>query len=189
MFESYPAAESEIDSDATVFVQHFFGAFEGEFRLVHALPGPGQFHIQKFNHFFSIRGCAPLQSRLGREVRADRQSSNVERYQPDPAPQYRLVLAVVLDDDGVVVMTVDRTRHHNRGIWTVMPATMIVEGQRAVVAVMQALAVLVDGLDISVMMAVVGLNDQLGRLSCRNSKQKRQSARDQYLFHSEFSIL
>jgi hypothetical protein len=45
-----PAAKRDIDSDTAVLVQHFFRAFQSEFRSVDALSGLGQFHIEKLNH-------------------------------------------------------------------------------------------------------------------------------------------
>src|SRR5690348_12273274 len=45
-----PAAKRDIDPDAAVLVQHFFCAFQSEFRSIDALSGLGQFHIEKLNH-------------------------------------------------------------------------------------------------------------------------------------------
>ncbi|SJM33012.1 hypothetical protein BQ8482_330147 [Mesorhizobium delmotii] len=43
----YPAAKRNVDSDATVLVQHLFRTFKDEFRSVNAEPGLGQFEDQK----------------------------------------------------------------------------------------------------------------------------------------------
>ncbi|WP_214472489.1 hypothetical protein [Mesorhizobium sp. dw_380] len=56
---SYPAAERQIDTYATVPVQHFFRAFEGEFRSANSLPGSCQFHVQKFNHCSATEFAVP----------------------------------------------------------------------------------------------------------------------------------
>ncbi|WP_210240119.1 hypothetical protein [Mesorhizobium sp. B2-1-3] len=55
----YPAAEREIDADATVSVQHFFRSFEGEFRSANSLPGSGQFYVQEFDHCSATEFAVP----------------------------------------------------------------------------------------------------------------------------------
>ena len=47
---SDPAAKRDIDADAAVLIHHFFGAFQGEFRSVDALPCKSQFQGKKFDH-------------------------------------------------------------------------------------------------------------------------------------------
>ena len=87
---------------------------------------------------------------------------------------------VVLDHHGAAVMVLgDRTRN-NDGIGAMVPAAVIVEGHRTVVAVMQALALLVDDPDVAVV-AVMSPDDYVGfcrRSDSRQSDGKRQSAHD-----------
>ncbi|MBZ9854449.1 hypothetical protein LB566_11590 [Mesorhizobium sp. CA13] len=71
----YPAAKRKIDADATVSVQHFFRAFEGEFRSANPLPGLGQFHVQEFDHRSATEFAVP---------------SIVNRLRPGLVPGYRL---------------------------------------------------------------------------------------------------
>lgn len=61
-------------------------------------------------------------------------------------------VVVVLDHHGMMV-TVDGACH-NDGIRTMMPAAMVVERNATVAAVVQALAVLVDDLDVAVVSMV-----------------------------------
>nr|WP_162034368.1 hypothetical protein [Mesorhizobium japonicum] len=73
----------------------------------------------------------------------------------------------------------DRTRN-NDGIGAMVPAAVIVESHRAMVAMMQALAVLVDDPDVAVV-AMVSPDDYVGfgrRSDSRQSDGKRQSAYD-----------
>ncbi|WP_210250685.1 hypothetical protein [Mesorhizobium sp. SARCC-RB16n] len=57
--ESYPVTEPQIDTDATVLVQHRVCTFQGEFRSVKSLPRHGQFQGQKF-HYCRFRGYGPF---------------------------------------------------------------------------------------------------------------------------------
>lgn len=77
----------------------------------------------------------------------------------------------------------------NHGVPTMMPAAMVVECNCAVAAMMQALAVLVDDLDV-VVVSMVGPDNDIGlgcRSHCRQSDAKRQSAHG-HCFHCNFSI-
>ncbi|UCI21862.1 hypothetical protein FJ970_13280 [Mesorhizobium sp. B2-1-8] len=57
---SYPVTKRQIDTNATVFVQHRVCTFEGEFRSVKSLPSPGQFQGQKKFHYCCFRGYGPF---------------------------------------------------------------------------------------------------------------------------------
>ncbi|MHC2796849.1 hypothetical protein ACVINZ_005861 [Mesorhizobium jarvisii] len=87
---------------------------------------------------------------------------------------------VVLDHHGAAVMVlVDRTRN-NDGVGAMMPAAVIVESHRTMVAVMQSLTVLVDDPDVAVV-AMVSPDDYVGfgrRSDSRQPDGKRQSAHD-----------
>jgi hypothetical protein len=87
-----------------------------------------------------------------------------------------------------VMVCGDGTRD-NDGIRTMVSAAMVVERNSAVVAVMQALAVLVDDLDV-VVVSMVGPDNDIGlgrRSHGRQPDGKRQSAHD-HCFHCNFSI-
>jgi len=85
-----------------------------------------------------------------------------------------------LDHHGAAVMVlVDRTRN-NDGVGAMMPAAVIVESHRTMVAVMQSLTVLVDDPDVAVV-AMVSPDDHVGfgrRSDSRQPDGKRQSAHD-----------
>jgi hypothetical protein len=106
------------------------------------------------------------------------------RFRPEgPAAKSRAFwssITVVFDHHRAAVMVLgDRTRN-NDGIGAMVPAAVIVEGHRTVVAVMQALAVLVDDPDVAVV-AVMSPDDYVGfcrRSDSRQSDGKRQSAHD-----------
>jgi len=88
-----------------------------------------------------------------------------------------------------VMVCGDGTRNHE-GIATMvmMPAAMVIESNRAVVTVMQALSILVDDPDL-VVVSMVGPDNHIG-LGCRGhdreSHGKRQSAHE-HCFHYNFS--
>jgi len=81
------------------------------------------------------------------------------------------------------------SRYDDR-VWTVMPAAVIVEGNGLVPAVMKAIAVFVDDLDLPVVMSVVGRDDHVGlsRRSYGGQSQEECQCRNSYLFHLNVSI-
>jgi hypothetical protein len=101
-----------------------------------------------------------------------------------------LSVTAVLDHHGMAVMVFgDGTRDHE-GIpaMVMMPAAMVIERNRAVVTVMQALSILVDDPDL-VVVSMVGPDNHIGlgrRGHGRQSHRKRQSAHD-HCFHYSFS--
>jgi len=88
-------------------------------------------------------------------------------------------------DDGVWAMMPSHDDH----VSAMMPASMVIERNFAMAAVMQALTVLVDDPD-AVVVSMVGSDNHIG-LGCRSygrqADGKRQRAHD-HCFHCSFSI-
>ncbi|KRB32067.1 hypothetical protein ASE05_03365 [Mesorhizobium sp. Root172] len=101
-----------------------------------------------------------------------------------------LSVAAVLDHHGMAVMVCGDGTADHEGIPTMVmiPAAMVIERDRAVVTVMQALSILVDDPDL-VVVSMVGPDNHIGlggRGHDRQSHGKRQSAHD-HCFHCSFS--
>jgi hypothetical protein len=102
----------------------------------------------------------------------------------------RLVVALALNDDMVMPMMAGWDRRYDDRVWTVMPAAVIVEGNGLVPAMMKAIAVFVDDLDLPVVMSVVGCDDNIGlsRRSYGGQSQEECQCRNNHLFHLNVSI-
>ncbi|ESZ37782.1 hypothetical protein X732_21445 [Mesorhizobium sp. L2C066B000] len=88
-----------------------------------------------------------------------------------------------------MMATLDRAGHYN-SIPAMMSAAVVVEGNRAMSAVMKALTLVIDDSDVPVMMTMVGRDDHVS-FSCRSyrrhGKEQRQGAHD-HCFHCNISI-
>jgi len=102
----------------------------------------------------------------------------------------RLVVALALNDDMVMPVMAGCDRCYDNSVWTVMPAAVIIEGNGMVLAVMKAIAVFVDDLDLPVVMSVVSRDDNIGlsRRSYGRQRQEECQCRNDHLFHLNVSI-
>jgi hypothetical protein len=183
-----PAAQRDIDPDATVLVQHFFRAFQGEFFSADALPCPSHLHtVQKINHCstsVAFRGALTSAARMARLPLPSRSRAAV----------LRSVVGVVLDDDRMMpIVLAGGDRAGEDGVRTVMPATVVIKGNVAVAAMMKPLTVLIDDhvtVAVVIVVMTVGGDDHIGlsrRSHSRGRHEKRHSA-DDHCFHCEYSI-